>query len=193
MKKLFLALFPTARWRMVAAILGGMLVGLVLLVLHISRAGSYLSERPETCINCHVMFPHYATWRHSSHRQWATCSDCHVPHDHPVRKWYFKASDGLRHAAVFTARAEPQVIRIEKAGETVVQENCIRCHIRLLETTRLVTTTAHGARAGEDRLCWDCHREVPHGAVSSLASTPFALVPRLSPVVPEWMQRNPKR
>lgn len=35
----------------------GMCVGLAVYVVHIPEAASYLSDNPETCINCHIMVP----------------------------------------------------------------------------------------------------------------------------------------
>lgn len=180
-------LSPPPSWRIPVIILLGIFVGLGLLTVHISRAPSYLSNNPETCINCHVMYPQYASWKHSSHREVATCSDCHVPHDNVFRTYYFKASDGARHATIFTARAEPQVIQIKEAGKGAVQENCIRCHQKLIENTGLVEVTAQMVKHGEGKFCWSCHREVPHGTVNSLASAPHALVPRLPSVFPKWL------
>jgi cytochrome c nitrite reductase small subunit len=133
------------------------------------------------------MAPQYATWQHSSHRRVATCTDCHVPHDNIFRKYFFKASDGMRHAYMFTFRLEPQVIRIKDAGRSVVQENCIRCHTDQVGRVTIGTVTLEGSRHGRGLLCWDCHRETPHGIVNSLASTPYARVPRLTPVLPDWM------
>ena len=62
----------------------------------------------------------FATWQHSSHREVAVCNDCHVPHNNVFNKYYFKAKDGLRHAAMFTLRMEPQVIKMHEAGQEVV-------------------------------------------------------------------------
>jgi cytochrome c nitrite reductase small subunit len=49
-----------------------------------------------------------------------------------------------------------------------------------------VVTPIHG---DFDRACTDCHREVPHGRIHSLSSTPNAAVPPLTPVAPEWLER----
>ncbi len=187
MKRLIHYLLPPPQWRIPATIVLGIIVGMGLFIMHISEATSYLSDKPETCINCHVMYPQYASWMHSSHREWATCSDCHVPHDNFFRKYYFKASDGARHATIFTARAEPQAIRIKQAGENVVQENCIRCHLNLVQMTSLVEATGKMARMGEGKFCWECHSEVPHGSVRSLSSAPYSLVPRMPSVLPDWL------
>ncbi len=101
----------------------GIFLGMGIFIIYISRAHSYLSDKPETCINCHIMAPQYATWNHSSHREWTNCNDCHVPHDYIINKYYFKAKDGLRHATIFTLRKEPQVIFIKEEGKNVVQQN----------------------------------------------------------------------
>jgi cytochrome c nitrite reductase small subunit len=182
------AVSPPANWRVPVLLTLGVLCGIGLLVLRLSNAFSYLSDEPRTCVNCHVMAPQYATWQHSSHTRVATCTDCHVPHDNVARKYAFKAADGLRHAYVFTFRLEPQVIEIGDAGKGAVQENCIRCHLPLLQRVAIRTVSPEGARHGEGHLCWDCHRETPHGRVNSLASSPYARVPRKTPAMPEWIR-----
>lgn len=179
---------PPPSWRVPVIIILGVFTGIFLLAFKVSEAPSYLSDKPETCINCHVMYPQYASWSKSSHRETATCSDCHVPHDNFFRKYYFKGSDGLRHATIFTARAEPQVIQIKQAGTNVVQENCIRCHQDLVEMTTIIEVTGKNYHEGTGNRCWDCHRDVPHGTVRSLSSAPFSLVPQLPSVTPSWLQ-----
>lgn len=182
-------LFPPLQWRIQVIIVLGVLVGMLIVIFHISNASSYLSNDPLTCMNCHVMTPQFASWQKSSHARVATCTACHVPQDNFIRTYYFKASDGLRHATMFTFRLEPEVIRIKEAGKSVVQENCIRCHYEYVNTASIVSVTASAARHGGEKLCWDCHRETPHGRVSSLSSFPFARVPQLTPVTPEWLQK----
>ncbi|XGS82984.1 NapC/NirT family cytochrome c [Limibacterium fermenti] len=97
---------PRGGWRYPAIIITGAFVGLFIYTFFASRAYSYLSDDPSACVNCHIMSPYYATWMHSSHGGNTTCNDCHVPHNNIVNKYYFKAKDGLRHAAVFTLRGE---------------------------------------------------------------------------------------
>lgn len=182
-------LLPPSGWKLPVVIILGIFLGLVATAFHISNASSYLSDNPRACINCHLMYPQYATWQHSSHREHATCNDCHVPHDNFIRKYYFKASDGRRHATVFTLRMEPQVIRINEAGKQVVQENCIRCHINQINSVTAMQVTGKNYKEGKGHLCWDCHREVPHGRVSSQASTPNAIVPGLEDPAPNWLKK----
>ena len=191
MKKLIQILTPPPEWRFAVLIVFGVLVGLSIYTVKISNATSYLSDESETCINCHVMNPQYATWKHSSHREVANCNDCHVPHTNPVAKYYFKAKDGLRHAAMFTLRMEPQVIMIKEEGKKVVQENCKRCHENMNHNVATMVTLPE-AEHGQGKLCWECHREVPHGRVNSLSSAPNAKTPKLSSVVPSWMKTAKK-
>ena len=190
MNKFLQYIKPPAAWRFIVITLMGLFVGLSLFILKISKAGSYLSDDPKTCVNCHIMAPQYATWNHSSHREVATCNDCHVPHDNVFNKYYFKAKDGLRHATIFTLREEPQVIQIREEGKEVVQQNCIRCHTKLLTDDKINAwnqTTNHNRI---DRPCWECHREVPHGRVNSLSSVPYARVPVPSSILPDWMKQK---
>ncbi len=174
--------FLPANFRPMAFVMLGITAGLGLFVFHISRAASYLSDAPETCMNCHVMSTQYVTWQHSSHARVATCNDCHVPHTSAAAKYAFKAKDGLWHATVFTMRWEPQVIRLSKGAIPVVEENCRRCH------ADVVADVATGVHKPGDLRCWDCHREVPHGSVRSLSATPEAFRPRL-PAVSDPLQR----
>ncbi|MCD4770734.1 MAG: cytochrome c nitrite reductase small subunit [Bacteroidales bacterium] len=181
------ALIPPDKWRVPVLFLAGIFAGLSIFVFHISKAPSYLSDNPSTCVNCHVMAPQYSTWAHSSHREIAVCNDCHVPHNNVVNKYFFKMKDGLRHATVFTLRKEPQVIFIKESGADVVQNNCIRCHNSLLTDSKVMTLTKlyHIHRTG--RKCWECHRETPHGRVNSLSSVPYAKAPLPESPVPEWI------
>lgn len=179
---------PPRYWKMYVWGLLAVLTGVAAYLFYVSRAHSYMSDNPETCINCHLMAPQYATWQHSAHREVASCNDCHVPQDNVFKTYYFKAQDGLRHATIFTLRAEPQVIRIKEAGIAVVQQNCIRCHTNTNERVGLTGVTYENTLHGEGRLCWECHREVPHGRVKSLSSTPHARVPLPGSPVPEWLK-----
>lgn len=181
-------LLPPPNWRFPVMILTGVMVGIIIFLFYVSKAHSYLSDKPATCTNCHIMAPQYATWSHSSHREVAHCNDCHVPHNNAIEKYFFKAKDGLRHATVFTLRNEPQVIFIKKAGAEVVHNNCIRCHSKLLNDPKLVRDVAHYTEFTENRKCWDCHREVPHGRVNSLSSVPNARVPLPESPVPAWIK-----
>lgn len=168
-------------FRLTLYLMFGIIVGLGLTLVRISNAASYLSDDPETCMNCHVMTDAYATWQRGSHGRAAVCNDCHIPHTNPVAKLAFKARDGLRHSAVFTLRAEPQVLELSAGAKPVIQENCLRCHAHVLTMVRL-------AGVGE-RKCWDCHMNI-HGPVQSLSSSPHVLRPELPDAGLQWMKKG---
>ncbi|HBL75006.1 MAG: cytochrome c nitrite reductase small subunit [Bacteroidetes bacterium GWF2_42_66] len=186
--KLIKQITPPKEWRFPVLILCGIFAGFGIYSFYISKAHSYLSDQPETCVNCHIMAPQYATWNHSSHREHANCNDCHVPHNNVLNKYFFKAKDGMRHASMFTLRMEPQVIFIHEAGRNVVHNNCIRCHSNLLLDPKLVLTVKNQEVHATNRVCWECHREVPHGRVNSLSSVPNARVPLPESPVPAWLE-----
>lgn len=183
------SLIPPDQWKVPVIIILGIFSGLGLFVFDLSKAPSYLSDKPETCVNCHIMAPQYATWNHSSHRQYATCIDCHVPHNNMANKYYFKGKDGLRHSSMFALRLEPQVIFIKKAGKEVVHNNCIRCHQFLLTDEKMKQQSEMFTQIRNGRSCVECHRETPHGRVHSLSSVPYARVPLPESPVPDWLKK----
>jgi len=189
MKKIISRLIPPERWRLPVAIALGIFCGLGIYTIRISNAVSYLSDSPKTCVNCHVMNPQYATWSHSSHRETATCNDCHVPHNNVFNKYFFKAKDGMRHATIFTLRNEPEVIQIKDASKAVVQENCKRCHNYLNKNVNTIHVTTEASKQGAGHICWECHRETPHGTVNSLSASPYARIPENENPVPEWLEK----
>ena len=176
MKKIIRWLTPPDSWQRPVIVLMGVFFGLAAYAFYISKAPSYLSDKPETCINCHVMIPQYNDWAHSSHRTVTNCNDCHVPHDNVFNKYAFKMKDGLRHATIFTLRTEPQSIYILEAGKKAVQANCIRCHDHTTGMQFLGPVQPNYVNHLQSRQCLDCHRETPHSRVNSLSSTPNALV-----------------
>ena len=205
---LTLRLLPR-RWRLPCFLMFGVAGGVGAFVFHISRATSYLSDAPETCMNCHVMTAQYLTWQHSSHAEVATCNDCHVPHTSLPAHWAFKAKDGLWHATVFTMQWEPQVIRLSRGAISVVEQNCRRCHAEVIRDVsgekgtgtfcakHRAPTEGWSGRPGKrclspfpDLRCWDCHREVPHGRVRSLSAAPEVFQPRLPS--PQFREQQPR-
>ncbi|THD66842.1 cytochrome c nitrite reductase small subunit [Robertkochia marina] len=155
---------------------------------------SYLSDDPQACVNCHVMTPVYNSWMHSSHREWASCNDCHVPHNNVFNQYYFKAKDGLYHASIFTLRKEPEVIFMRDESAAVVQDNCLRCHVQQVTQTKYTGWLDSHASNRTDRTCWSCHREVPHGRVhgQSTIRTNIAPLPTdpTMEVVPAWLKNE---
>ncbi|NLA24247.1 MAG: cytochrome c nitrite reductase small subunit [Bacteroidales bacterium] len=185
-RKFIRSFYPPEKWRIPVIIVLGCIVGAGFYTFYIAKAWTYLSESPETCVNCHIMKTEYTTWRQSSHGRNTTCNDCHVPQDNFFRGYYFKAKDGLRHATIFTARAYSQSITMLEPGRKVVFENCMRCHDNLTDRV-MGGLTYKEIKQGNGKVCWDCHREVPHGRVKSLSSTPWAEVPVPENQVPDWL------
>lgn len=192
------------RWRMLTEALSyrqkvtivacmGLIVGLGGLFLYLLRMHTYvIGDDPSACINCHIMSPYYTTWSHSSHGRDATCNDCHTPNDNILSHYFFKGKDGMKHVAYFVTFNEPQVFKATDASAEVIMDNCIRCHTELnQEIVKTGRIDYMKAKRGEGMACWDCHRDVPHGGMNSLTSTPGAeyVEPMPSSPVPEWLQK----
>ncbi len=140
-------------------ILLGSLVGLGGFTFTYARGTSYLSDNPETCVNCHVMQEQFDAWQHSSHAMVATCNDCHTPHDF-LNKWFTKAENGFSHGLAFTTGNFPETIHIRDHNEEIVQDNCVACHEAIVDQT-------YGGHGDRDRHCVDCHGNVGHPSRST--------------------------
>ncbi|MBL1243185.1 MAG: cytochrome c nitrite reductase small subunit [Sulfurimonas sp.] len=153
-------------------------VGFLIYTIIASKALSYLSKDPKACINCHVMNTQYATWQHSSHAREATCVECHLPTDNIVNKYLSKARDGWNHSVAFTLNTYDHAIKISEDGERRVQENCISCHKSIVSEISSNTDKYHNfsdPNVENGRKCWSCHKDVPHGKVRSITTTPYNL------------------
>lgn len=137
------------------AIFVGLLAGLGTFTFGYGKGASYLSNNPETCINCHVMQDHMDSWQMSSHHHVAVCNDCHLPHD-SIGKWVTKADNGFFHSLAFTLQDYHDPIKIKPRNKAVTQSTCISCH----------QDTVHSLLAlkkNEEALsCVHCHSDVGH-------------------------------
>ena len=138
-----------------------------------SKMLSYMSSDPKVCINCHAMNTHYATWQHSSHRDKASCVDCHLPRDSFVNKMIAKSKDGFNHSMAFTLGNYGLNLRVTDDAAKRIQDNCISCHDNIvdemLEYSKLYSK--HDSKVQMGRQCWDCHRGVPHGITRNLTTS----------------------
>lgn len=197
--KFLKSLIPPPAWRLPVGVLLTSFVVIGLYTAIISNATAYLSDDPKACINCHVMTPQYLTWKHSSHKTVATCNDCHVPQDSEFKKYAFKAMDGLYHSYVFTTRGEPQVIKAREASINVIQANCVHCHENQVTDAKTEFFVEAHAADRTTRLCWECHREVPHGRTKSLSATGYQLETTINTeansgtIVPSWLKEEIKK
>ncbi|MGI9527147.1 MAG: cytochrome c nitrite reductase small subunit [Weeksellaceae bacterium] len=185
------------RWRVVAIVLLASVVGLGFFMAREAKIFSYLSDDPQACVNCHVMTPVYNSWMHSSHREWTSCNDCHVPHNNVANQYYFKAKDGLYHATIFTLRAEPDVMFMREESQEVVQNNCLRCHVQQVTQVKYDGYLEDHRESRTDRKCWSCHKEVPHGKIHGLTTMRNNIAPMPTDenetVVPEWLKESLKK
>lgn len=141
---------------LVAAVLIGAAGGLGAYTFAYAKGGSYLTDDPAACANCHVMRDQYDGWIKSSHRAVATCNDCHTPHT-MLGKYYTKARNGFFHSAYFTLGGFPEPIRITPASREVTEGTCRACH------TEIVSAIDPGGAASHDQgSCIRCHASVGH-------------------------------
>ena len=139
----------------VFAVLIGVLIGIGTFTFGYGKGASYLSNNPESCVNCHAMQDHLDSWQQSSHHHVAVCNDCHLPHE-PIGKWVTKADNGFFHSLAFTLGNYQDPIQIKPRNKRVTQSTCIYCHKDFVHSLLPATK-------GEDmQNCVHCHSEVGH-------------------------------
>ena len=136
---------------------GGALVGLGGYTFYYAEGGSYFSNDPRACVNCHVMREHYDGWQKASHHAVAACNGCHTPHN-LVGKYLTKAENGFWHSKAFTLQDFHEPIRIRPRNAQVLNDACIHCHQDLVSEV-----LGHGGRGNETLRCVHCHPAVGHG------------------------------
>ncbi len=108
------------------------------------------SESPVFCGSCHSMAERHLTWSHSPHRT-LKCVDCHLPNDHFVSHYFWKAVDGGKDLLFeMFPRQEHDMITLTGHGQTVLQQNCIQCHEQTV------------ANMNQELSCIQCHRKAGH-------------------------------
>ena len=145
----------TARLSLAVAAMVGILGGVGLFTFGYADGASYLVDKPEACANCHVMQGHYDSWAKSSHKNVATCNDCHLKHDF-IGKWITKADNGTFHALAFTTGDYPRPIQIKERNRAVTQEACLHCHQDYVQNMLPIRA------GGEMQTCAKCHGDVGH-------------------------------
>lgn len=135
-------------------------LGIILYALYYANFTSYLSDDPQACVNCHVMQKHYITWQAASHKNVATCNDCHLPQKDIIRKYFAKADNGFKHAFNFTLGNYPTNIIMNNSNYNITNENCISCHKNMTEIMHLSNKNI------EPINCTHCHRNIGHQVTS---------------------------
>ena len=120
-----------------------------------AEGGSYLTDRPEACANCHVMQEYYDGWIKSSHRAVAVCNDCHTPGGF-LAKYWTKASNGYHHSLAFTTGSFPDVLQIKPGNREIVERACQTCHQAIIQAIE----GPH--REGSALSCVRCHATAGH-------------------------------
>ena len=120
-----------------------------------AKGGSYLTNDPAACANCHIMQPQYDQWQASSHRAVAVCNDCHTPPG-LVPKYATKALNGYFHSYAFTTGDFHEPIVITERNREVTEKACRKCH-------EAITAAIDGPhRPGQELSCIRCHSDVGH-------------------------------
>ena len=130
----------------------GATLGLGLFTFGYARGSAYLTNDPAACANCHIMSEHFAAWTKSSHRQVATCNDCHTPHSF-LGKYATKASNGFWHSFAFTTGRFPEPLQITPRNRRIAESSCPGCHQAIVDAI---------APHGQGLTCVRCHGAVGH-------------------------------
>src|SRR5262245_66003698 len=101
----------------------GAAVGLGAYTFIYAKGGSYLTNNPASCANCHIMREQYDGWLKSSHRAVATCNDCHTPASF-LGKYATKASNGFWHSFYFTTCSFQELIQIKDSNLHITHQAC---------------------------------------------------------------------
>ena len=141
----------------VSALLG-IACGVVAYTFVYARGGSYLTDAPAACVNCHIMREQYEAWTRSSHHSVAVCNDCHTP-EAILPKYWTKAQNGFWHSFYFTLGRYPDPIQITPRNRRVTQAACRRCHAAVVQAIDSAGAAWEPAYQSD---CLACHRDVGH-------------------------------
>jgi cytochrome c nitrite reductase small subunit len=117
------------------------------------------------------MRPQYDAWQKASHHSAATCADCHLPAAFP-EKYLVKAENGWSHSKAFTMQNFHEPIFITLKNMKILQNNCLRCHIDLINTQSFVYTE-------ETPRCVRCHDAAGHGDAVGLGGPMLSIAKEL--------------
>lgn len=141
--------------RSVLGIAVGLAIGIGGYTFLYAKGGSYLTNDPGACANCHIMQDYYDAWIKSSHRSVAVCNDCHTPPGF-VAKYATKASNGFWHSFAFTSGRFPDPLRIKPHNREITEQACRKCHSEIVDA---IETPQEDA---PQLSCIRCHTSVGH-------------------------------
>lgn len=143
---------------LVLGVVFGLALGVGAYTFIYAKGGSYLTNDPKACVNCHIMQDQYDGWLKSSHRSVATCNDCHAPADF-IGKYSTKAQNGFWHSFYFTTGNYPDPIQITERNKKIANDACRKCHA---EIATMIEGPATKHKATDNTSCISCHRNVGH-------------------------------
>ena len=132
----------------------GLLTGIGGYTFIYARGGSYMTDNPAACANCHVMNEQYTGWINGSHRAVAVCNDCHTPAN-VLGKYTTKAMNGFHHSVAMTTGWFPDEILITSRNREITETSCRTCHADVV----------HAIEDPDPRpamSCVRCHASVGH-------------------------------
>lgn len=136
------------------------------------------TSTPQFCASCHEIRFAYNTWKTSTHTNnaqgfVADCMDCHLPAPHDtVEFFYAKTMHGIKDIFVHF-RDGPQAYNHAKARQaayaSMKNDQCQKCHRNILympekRGAMLAHRSVLYPRAGYEKRCVDCHRNLVHVA-----------------------------
>ena len=128
----------------------------------------------EFCMRCHTMAPMGATYLLSTHGgqnrlgMKARCTDCHLPHDEPLRYIFAKAQRGLKDVwAQWTLDSDKIDWKAKRPQrEHFVESGCLQCHEGLKSGANrnhpILFAGGTSPFDGRRFRCIDCHFDVGH-------------------------------
>lgn len=131
----------------------GSAVGIGAYTFSYAKGGSYLTNNPAACANCHIMNEQYDGWTKSSHHAVAVCNDCHAPANF-FAKYAVKAENGFRHSLAFTTGNFHEPIEIKPHNLAIAENACHKCHQEIVDAIESNHT--------EKVSCIRCHQSVGH-------------------------------
>jgi cytochrome c nitrite reductase small subunit len=147
---------PASVALVVAASLLGVAAGVGGFTFVYAKGGSYFTNDPRACVNCHVMNEQYDGWVKGSHRAVAACNDCHTPPG-LLGKYATKAQNGFWHSFYFRMGGFAEPIRITSRNREVTESACRHCHGEVVDQM-----LGGGPRRDEGVACLRCHSGVGH-------------------------------
>ena len=136
------------------------------------------TSTPQFCASCHEIQFAYNTWKTSSHVNnaqgfVADCMDCHLPAPHDTFNFFYaKTAHGIKDIIVHFTQDPAEYDHEEQrqiAYASFKNEQCQKCHRNILyipdkRGAMLAHRSVLYARAGYEKRCVDCHKNLVHTA-----------------------------